>query len=193
MPKRLHYAEFNASMFHTSRRTNSTACSSRKGELPNRVRSQIARTSTVPDVAALCIRSADLNGMEALGQAKNQKHPAMNVPRTPHVRLNWGTSTPGVVRATWSIRCGRNQCWVSRGFILAKAGTARTPTSRRQMIGPSSWVMYIASCDGRERDDLSRRANSTECVGSARRPHQVPESQSNVDALLKSIISKRIL
>ena len=49
MPKRLYYAEFNASMFHTSRRTNSTACSSRKGELPNRVRSQIARPSTVPD------------------------------------------------------------------------------------------------------------------------------------------------
>ena len=40
MPKRLYYAEFNASMFHTSRRTNSTACSSRKGELPNRVRSR---------------------------------------------------------------------------------------------------------------------------------------------------------
>jgi hypothetical protein len=28
MSKGLHYAEFNASMFHTSRRTNSTACSS---------------------------------------------------------------------------------------------------------------------------------------------------------------------
>jgi hypothetical protein len=28
----LHYAEFNASMFHTSRRANSTACSSRKGD-----------------------------------------------------------------------------------------------------------------------------------------------------------------
>jgi hypothetical protein len=38
MPKRLYYAEFNASMFHTSRRTNSTACSS-----------QIERPSTVPD------------------------------------------------------------------------------------------------------------------------------------------------